>query len=318
MVKVDLSIIILNYNTRDFLQGSLQSIEEADLVGIGIEIIIVDNASTDGSLEAIGSFQFPIPNLQLIKNKENLGFSRGNNVGVRYARGRYVLFLNPDTVVSKDSLKVAYEYMEEHPDVGVCGVRLELADGTLDDACHRGFPTPWNSLTHFLGLDEAFPKSRIFSRYTLGWLIDSKEPHEVDSISGAFFFLRRKAAEQVACLPARQGWWDEDFFWYGEDLDFCYRLKEKSLSAGRQGWKVVFLPWVKVLHFRGVASGIKGHSKEISTATFETKIKSAKASVEAMRIFYKKHYLDKYPLFVNWLVLLAMNFLEKWRVWRVK
>lgn len=303
MVKVDLSIIILNYNTKDFLIRCLQSIKEADLVGIEIEIIVVDNASTDKSVEEIRNSKYEIRNLKIIQNKQNLGFSRGNNVGVRYAKGRYVLFLNPDTMVSKDSLKVAYEYMEEHPDVGVSGVRLELADGTLDDACHRGFPTPWNSLTHFFGLEKAFPKSRIFARYSLGWLIDSKEPHEVDSISGAFFFVRREAARQVA-------WWDEDFFWYGEDLDFCYRLKLK-------GWKIIYIPSIKVLHFRGVSSGIKAHSRRISTADSKTRQRAAAASVEAMRIFYRKHYINKYPFFVNFLVFAGMGILEKWRVRRV-
>ena len=306
MVKVDLSIIILNYNTKDFLVRCLQSIEAADLSGIETEVLVVDNNSADGSVEEVKNLKLKIKSysskFKIIENSKNLGFSRGNNVGVKYARGRYVLFLNPDTVVSKDSLKVAYKFMEEHKEVGACTVRLELADGTLDDASHRGFPTPLNSLTHFLGLERVFPKSRIFARYTKGWLIDSKDPREIDSISGAFFFVRGQVGKEL-------GWWDEDFFMFGEDLDFCYRLK-------LNGWQIVFIPWAKVLHFRGVASGIKGHSQGISTASSETRIKSARASTQAMRIFYKKHYMREYPKIVGLLVFLVIDVLEKWRVFK--
>lgn len=307
MKRVDLSIIIVSYSTKDFLLGCLQSIKEADLEEISAEIIVVDNASTDGTVDAISNFQFPFSNFQIIRNKENLGFAAGNNVGVKRASGRYVLFLNPDTVLSKNALKEVFNFVEKHEDIAVASPKLELPNGQLDEASHRGFPTPWNAFCHFSGLRKIFPKNRLFGGYTMGWLLDKREPHEVDAVSGAFFFVRREAGERV-------NWWDEDYFWYGDELDFCYRLKEKDLSAGRQGWKVFFLPQIKVLHYRGVASGIKRHSKEISTATKETKLRSARASVQAMRIFYRKHYQDTYPFFVTWLVFGGMWLLENLRV----
>lgn len=303
MNGVDLSIIILNYNTKDFLLDCLQSIKEADLSGIKTEIILVDNASTDGSVDAVGNSQFPISKFQIIKNKKNLGFAAGNNVGVKKASGRYVLFLNPDTVLSKNVIKEVFDFlesMESHKDVAVASPKLELPTGQFDEASHRGFPTPWNAFCYFSGLRKLFPRSNFFAGYTMGWLLDKKEPHAVDSVSGAFFFVRKKAAEEV-------DWWDEDYFWYGDELDFCYRLKEK-------GWKIFFLPQVKVLHYRGVASGIKGHSRGISTATKETRLRSARASIEAMRIFYTKHYKNRYPFFVAWLVFAGMWALENLRV----
>lgn len=305
MKKIDLSIVILNYNTKDFLLDCLQSIKEADLDGISTEIIVVDNASTDGSVETARESIKSITSTTgitglAIENKKNLGFAAGNNVGVKKTSGRYVLFLNPDTVLSKDAIKEIFDFMERHRDVAVASPKLELPTGQLDEASHRGFPTPWNAFCHFSGLRKLFSRSKFFAGYTMGWLLDKKEPHEVDSVSGAFFFVRRKAGEEVS-------WWDEDYFWYGDELDFCYRLKEKR-------WKIFFLPQIKVLHYRGVASGIKGHSKEISTATRETRLRSARASIQAMRIFYKKHYMNEYPFFVTWLVFAGMWLLENLRV----
>ncbi|MBI2007221.1 MAG: glycosyltransferase family 2 protein, partial [Candidatus Blackburnbacteria bacterium] len=270
MKKIDLSIVILSYNTKDFLLGCLQSIKEADLGEIKTEIIVVDNASIDGSGETaresiksitsttrstghstvssdrIGSGQAGITGL-VIENRRNLGFAAGNNIGVKKSTGRYVLFLNPDTVLSGSVLQEVFGFMEKYKDVAVASPRLELPTGELDEASHRGFPTPWNAFCHFSGLRKIFPRSKIFAGYTIGWLLGKSTPHEVGSVSGAFFFVRREAGKKV-------GWWDEDYFWYGDELDFCYRLKEK-------GWKIFFLPQVKVLHYRGVASGIKGHSR---------------------------------------------------------
>lgn len=307
MSEVDLSIIILNYNTKDFLLDCLQSIKEADLSGIKTEIIVVDNASTDGSVETARESIKSITSTTsitgfVIRNKKNLGFAAGNNVGVKKTSGRYVLFLNPDTVLSRTVIKKVLSFMEKREDVAVASPKLELPTGQLDEASHRGFPTPWNAFCHFSGLRKIFPRNKIFAGYTVGWLLDKKTSHEIDSVSGAFFFVRRKAAEEVS-------WWDEDYFWYGDELDFCYRLKEKK-------WKIFFLPQVKVLHYRGVASGIKGHSRSISTATRETKLRSARASIEAMRIFYRKHYQDKYSSLVAWVVFLGMWLLAQIRLRR--
>lgn len=301
MKKIDLSIVIVGFNTKTFLKDCLQSIEVSKKNGFEWEIIVVDNSSSDDSLEMLKN---EFSKVVVIANRENLGFSSANNIGMKKAKGRLVLFLNPDTILPSDVLATMIKFMDSNPDVGVSSPRLELTNGDLDEASHRGFPTPWNSITHFSGIRRAFPKSRLFAGYTKGWLLDDKNPHEVDSVVGAFFLVRRKAGEQV-------GWWDEDYFWYGDELDFCYRLKEK-------GWKVMYVPEVTVLHYKGVAGGIKSHSRSISTASKETRLKAARSSTEAMRIFYKKHYLKKYPTLVGWLVLTGIGIIEKYRSLRAR
>lgn len=295
--KIDLSIIILNYNSGEFLKNCLESILAANKNGFGWEIIVVDNASKDDSIKKIEKLR--TNKLRIIKNKKNLGFAAGNNVGIKKAKGRYILFLNPDTLVEKNTLTEMIKFMDKHPEAGVATCRLELPNGSLDEACHRGFPTPWNAFCHFSGLEKLFPKSRIFAGYILGWK-PMKEIHEIDSGAGAFLLVRREAGEQI-------DWWDEDYFWYGEDLDFCYRIKKKS-------WKIYYAPKVKIVHFKGVTSGIRKESQKVSSASKKTKIRAIKASTQAMRIFYRKHYKDKYPKFITWFVLKGIDFLEKLRL----
>lgn len=296
--KIDLSIIILNYNAGQFVVECLESVENADKGGLTLEIIVVDNASTDDSLEKLKELN-KIRTFQLIENKENFGFARGNNVGLPKANGRYILFLNPDTLVNKDTLIFMVNFMDQNDKVGAATCKLELPGGRLDDAAHRGFPTPWNAFSHFFGLENIFPNSRLFSGYGLGYL-SRNTIHEIDALSGAFMIVRRRAGEEV-------GWWDEDYFWYGEDIDFSYRLKEK-------GWKIMYVPEVSIIHYKGVSSGVKKHTKEISTASRETRKRSARASIAAMKIFYKKHYFRKYPAPVLWLVWGGIWLLEKYRL----
>src|SRR3990167_10403248 len=300
MTNIDLSIVVLNFNSSSYLLRCLNSIKKSYLPNLTIEVIVVDNNSSDGSQKILKKTKISELKFKYILNPDNYGFSKGNNIGVKGASGKYVLFLNPDNYVKKDTLKTIYKFMENNSTVGVCCPRLDLPDGTLTSASHRGFPTPWNSFTYFSGLQKLFPRSKLFSGYTKGWLLDSNKPHEVDAISGGFFFVRRAAAEQV-------GWWDEDYFLYGEDIDFCYRLKEK-------GWKVMFLPKVSVLHYHGISSGIKKHSSNLSLASEKTRLRALKASTEAMKIFYKKHYQKKYPYLLNVGVLFGvdiLNFLRK-------
>jgi GT2 family glycosyltransferase len=299
--KIDLSIIILNYNAKDYLVKCLESVLE----GVGIarrqgyktEVVVVDNASIDGSIEKVQSSKFKVK--KFIRNKKNLGFAAGNNKAIPYASGRYILFLNPDTVVASDTFGKMLEFMDKNLRAGVATCRLVLPNGTLDEACHRGFPTPWRAFCHFSGLEKVFSKNRFFNGYLLGHLPTDKTC-EIDSCSGAFFLIRRE-------LGSRLQWWDKDYFWYGEDLDFCYRVKEA-------GYKVYFVADTEIIHHKGVTSGIKKHSKNNATATKETKLRSAHASIEAMRTFYRKHYLKKYPRLVTWLVFFSMNILEKLRV----
>ncbi|OGH18865.1 MAG: hypothetical protein A2770_04480 [Candidatus Levybacteria bacterium RIFCSPHIGHO2_01_FULL_38_12] len=290
---MDISILIVSYNSKIFLRECIDSIEKNILNKIKKEIIVVDNASGDGSAETIrNSFKDVI----LVENKENLGFSKANNIGIKKSKGNYILFLNPDTLVREKSIETLLGFLDEHTQVGAVTCKVELPNGEIDDASHRGFPTPWNSFCYFSGLTKLFPHSKLFSGYTMGWK-DLSTIHEIDACGGAVMLVRRKAGDDVK-------WWDEDYFFYGEDLDFCYRLKQK-------GWKIFYYSNVSILHYKGVSSGIKDISKDRTTANKETRNRASKARFDAMRIFYKKHYEKKYPRFVSWLVHKGIDIKEK-------
>lgn len=289
----DLSIIIVSYNTKDVIGECLESIQANAGEIISYEVIVVDNNSSDDSVEYLkNNFKDVIT----IANKENSGFSRANNIGLKRAQGRYLLFLNPDTVVQKDTLGIMVEFMDRHKDAGAATCKVELPSGEIDDASHRGFPTPWNAFFHFSGIAKLFPKSTFFNGYHLGWK-DLDKVHEIDSLAGAFMIVRREAGDEV-------GWWDEDYFFYGEDIDFCYKLKEA-------GWKIYYIPTVSILHIKGVSGGLKKHSQKITTATKETRIRATSWRFDAMRIFYRKHYFDKYPKILTWLVLQGIGLKQK-------
>lgn len=275
----DLSIIILNYNVKDLLLNCLDSIFKNKGKEDKWQIIVVDNASEDGSVEEVRK---RYDDIEILENKENLGFAAGNNVGVKVASAPVILFLNPDTVVVNDAIQKSYQYLISNPDIGALTCRVELPDGNLDYSCHRGFPSPWNSFAYFTGLAKLFPNSPIFSGYTATYL-DIKKTHEIDCLTGAFLMIRKKAGEQI-------GWWDEDYFWNGEDIEFCYNLKEK-------GWKIYFYPEAKVIHYKG-SSSKQDQSKAVSMG------------VNAMRIFYLKHYYKKYPPVFRDLILAGIKTLE--------
>lgn len=285
----DLSIIILNYNTKDLLLACLRSVVAATKNKFSYQLIVVDNASADGSVEAV---KRNFKKIKLIQSKKNLGFAAGNNLAVPYIKGRYVLFLNPDTVVFKDTFWKMIRFMDQNPEVGVATCRVELASGVLDEACHRGLPTPWNAFCHFVGLEKLFPHSKLFAGYTLGHLSLDKV-HPIDACSGSFFLIRREVGEKL-------NWWDETYFWYGEDLDFCYRVKQA-------GYQVYFVPISKIIHYKGVSSGIKRHSRKMSTASQATRRKALADSVKVMRIFYQKHYQKKYPKIIGWLTMRGID-----------
>ena len=248
-------------------------------------MIVVDNASADGSVQMIKS---EFPQVQLIEAKENLGFTKGNNLGIKKAQGHLILFLNPDTIVPPDTLTTMIDYIDSDSSIGVATCLIGLSGNRgIDLDCHRGFPTPWASFCYFSGLEKIFPKSRIFGQYHEIWK-DLSTIHEIDSAVGAFMLVHREVGEKI-------NWWDEDFFFYGEDLDFCWRIKELGL-------KVMYNPKCKIIHYKGVSSGIQKDSISQSVATQESRRKVLNASVDAMKIFYKKHYQEKYPKIINWLV----------------
>ena len=301
MNSVDLSIIILSYNTKKLTVEAIGSIEDnysEDVVSGNYEVIVVDNASSDGSLEAFENYKkkTKIKSFHVVDNGKNIGFAAGNNKGLDHAKGKYVLFLNPDTVVHPKTLTHMIDFMDEHAEVGAATCRLEIPTGGIDEACHRGFPTPWNAFCHFSGLEKMLPHSRLFSGYIQGWK-DMKKAHEVDAISGAFLFVRREAGEAIR-------WWDEDYFFYGEDLQFCFDLRKK-------GYRIYYVPDVSILHYGGVSSGIKKQSHDITTADLERKKIMQGHRFDAMRIFYKKNYADVYPKFISWFVFQGINLLHK-------
>lgn len=277
-----LSIIIPSYNTKKVTDQCLMSLlsnlraESA----FDYEIIVVDNASTDGSQDAIKKYESRFKSLKLIKNRKNIGFSKANNHALKIAVGEYILFLNSDVVVNSVNFKRLLYYLDSRPDVGVCTVRVNLNDGTIDPASHRGFPTIWNSLCYFLKLEKIFGivpyMNRIFGEYHLVWK-DRETIHEIDSPSGAFYLSRKKILREV-------GGFDEDFFMYGEDLDLSWRIKEL-------GYKVLYYPLFHVTHLKYVSG--------LETINNEVRQEIKKHFYDAMEIFYEKHYAKKHSGLIN-------------------
>ena len=212
--KVDLSVIVLSYNTKDLLRNCLQSIFASETDHYSVEVIVVDNASNDGSVQIV---EREFPKVKLIQSKKNLGFSGGNNLGLQEAAGKYILFLNSDTEVIGEAFKKMMIFMNKNPKVGASTAKTMLFSGGMDPDCHRGFPTPWASICYFLGLERLFPKSKSFGHYHKLYL-DLNKAHEIDAGFGTVMFVRKKALDQA-------GLWDENYFFYGEDLDLFYRIK---------------------------------------------------------------------------------------------
>lgn len=280
--STELSIIILNYNVKELLLKCLESIFKSKTKEDNWQIIVVDNASSDGSVEAVRK---RYKDIEILENKKNLGFAAGNNSAISKAKAPVILFLNPDTVVVGAAIGKSYEYLMSNPDIGALTCRVELPDGKLDYSCHRGFPSPWNSFCYFLGLSKLFPKWKIFAGYTATHL-DIRKIHEIDCLTGAFMMVRKIAGDQI-------DWWDTDYFWNGEDIEFCFDLKEK-------GWKIFFYPDAKIIHYKGSSA-----KKEKSKTTHH--------GISAMRIFYMKHYYRKYLPILRDFVLAGIKMLEHYR-----
>ena len=288
---MEISIIIVAYNSEDTICGCVNSILST-VKKNSFEIIISDNSPNGLTQKAVEKEFGNEKKVKYIKNKENYGFSKGNNIGIKQARGRYVLFLNPDTKVYEDTVDGMIEFMENNPDCGAATCFMELPNGQLDDSSHRGFPTPWNSFSHFSGLSKVFRHSKLFGGYNMTFL-DTSHTHEIDALAGSFMIVPYSVGEKL-------NWWDEDYFFYGEDLDFCYRIKKAGL-------KIYFVAEYKALHMKGISSGIKKVSQHTSKASNETKKFATHHRFLAMEIFYKKHYQEKYPRVVGFLVQTGIN-----------
>jgi N-acetylglucosaminyl-diphospho-decaprenol L-rhamnosyltransferase len=267
---LDVSVVIVNYKVRDLLRECLASLQP-DLARLRGEVWVVDNASGDGSAEMVAS-EFPW--VRLIASSWNRGYSAANNLAIRQARGRYVLVLNPDTKLPPGAIIDTIAEMDAHPDIGALGPKLILADGTLDRACRRSFPSPEVAFYRLFGLMRLFPNHPRFAAYNL-LNVSEDTPLDVDSVVGAFMLVRREVIETV-------GMFDEAFRLYGEDLDWAYRMKQA-------GWRVRYHPQVVVLHYK-------------RQSTRQRPVSSIRAFYGAMRIFYDKHYARQHSVPFNALI----------------
>jgi GT2 family glycosyltransferase len=260
-----LSIIIVSYNVSGYLDHCLDSSIKA-CNGFPFEIIVVDNASTDNSADMVRK---KYPNIKLIENARNVGYPQANNQGIVLARGQFILFLNPDTIIPSNGFIAAMDFLECRPDAGMVSVKLVNADGSFQLACRRGFPTPLTAFYRMTGLSLLFPKSRRFGRYNMTYLDENRES-EVDVVCGAYMMVKADVLRQV-------GLFDEDYFMFGEDIDLCYRVS-------KAGYKVVYLPSSEVIHFKGRSSR-------------KNRIKSAVHFYNSMLIFSKKYFSKKISFF---------------------
>jgi len=286
MQEVQLSVIIVNYNVRYFLE---QAVWAARLAAdkLSHEIWVVDNNSSDDSVAMIKE---RFPEVQLLINTDNPGFSKANNQAIRRASGKYVLLLNPDTIVGEDTFQACFQFMEAHPKAGVLGVRMLDGSGQFLPESKRGFPKPFVAFCKAFGLSRLFPQSRLFNRYHLGFLSE-KETHQVDVLAGAFMWMRKSALEEVGLL-------DEAFFMYGEDIDLSYRF----VKAGYQNY---YLPETSILHYKG-------------ESTKKGSLNYVRVFYKAMIIFARKHFRGQQArFFVGFLQLAiylraAMTLLAGW------
>ena len=268
-----LSIIFINWNTRDLTRDALSSVYR-ETQGLDFEVIVVDNNSADGSVEMIKK---EFPQVVLVENKDNLGFGKANNQALKIAKGDYIMFLNTDVVVLNGALNKLVNYLDEYGDVMMVGPRLLNKDLTFQHACRRMLPNPVNSFFHLFGLAKIFKNSKFVTDYKR-YSVDPEITGPTQALSGAAMMFRRKVYEEI-------GGFDEMFFMYGEDLDFCKRVLDK-------GWKIVYVSEAKIIHFGGQSSG-------------KRRVKSLVNFYEAMWLYYKKHF--KYNFLINLLVWLGIK-----------
>lgn len=255
---MDISIIIVNYNVKHFLEQCLHSVEKA-LKNVQGEVFVVDNNSVDGSAQLIRE---KFSKVNFIQNTENVGFSKANNQAIQQAKGKYVLLLNPDTVVEEDTFEKVLSFMEAHPEAGGLGVKMIDGKGVFLPESKRGLPTPWVAFYKMFGLSRLFPKSRKFGKYHLSYL-DKDQIHEIDVLAGAFMLLRKSAIDKVGML-------DEAFFMYGEDIDLSYRIQQG-------GYKNYYFPETTIIHYKG-------------ESTKKGSLNYVKVFYNAMVIFARKHF----------------------------
>lgn len=271
-----LSVVIVNYNVEHFLEQCLYSVRKA-MQGIDGEIFVVDNNSIDGSNRMVKK---KFPEVILIENKENTGFSVANNQAIRIAKGEYILLLNPDTVVEDDTFSSIIEFMDEHPEAGALGVKMVDGSGKFLPESKRGLPTPLTAFYKMFGLSSLFPHSKRFSKYHMGYL-DENEIHEVEILAGAFMLLRKTVLDKIGLL-------DETFFMYGEDIDLSYRVTQA-------GFKNYYFPKTRIIHYKG-------------ESTKKSSVNYVLVFYNAMVIFAKKHFTNKNARLFTQLINIAIYF----------
>lgn len=277
---MDVSTVIVNWNTCDILRNCLASLY-AKTRDVEFEVIVIDNASSDGSVDMVKS---EFPQAELIANTENRGFAAANNQGIAVAQGRYVLLLNSDTVVLDGAIDKVVAFADTYPKAGITGCRVLNEDKTLQLSCFM-FPSVLNMFLLTTYLHKLFPKSKLFGRSRMTWW-DGSDIREVDVVTGCFMLVRQEAIKQVGMM-------DEGFFMYWEETDWCYRFK-------RAGWKIMFTPCGEIIHLGGVSSK-------------QVKPKMVRQWRKSMLLFFKKH---KSPLaYVSAWILIALFFLTRVPYW---
>lgn len=269
-----LTIVIVNYNVRYFLEQCLLSVQKA-MLGVDGEVYVVDNNSVDGSVAMV---QERFTWVHCIANKENVGFSKANNQAMRVAKGEYVLLLNPDTVVEEDTFKKVIEFMDAHPDAGGLGVKMVDGKGIFLPESKRGLPSPETSFYKIFGISKLFPRSARFNRYHLGHL-SNEDTHEIEILSGAFMLMRKQALDKVGLL-------DEEFFMYGEDVDLSWRI-----ILG--GWKNYYYPGTRIIHYKG-------------ESTKKGSLNYVFVFYNAMAIFARKHFSQQHAATYSAIIKLAI------------
>lgn len=281
----DLSIIILSYNTLELTKACLDSLATSLSASKNLksEIIMIDNASVDGSADMLKDYKkkvsSPIDYL-FVANKENVGYPKGNNQGIKMAKGKYVLLLNSDVLVNTVDWNDLIDQFKKNPKLGGLTVEVNLPTGGIDPASHRGFPTPWNAFCYYSKLEKLLGKVPVLGALFGGYHLTQynlKTIHEIDAPTGAFFLIPKSILDDIHGF-------DEGFFMYGEDVDLAYRIKQS-------GYSILYYPKYSIIHYKH-KSGLKGQTEETRKRTRENFYK-------AMKIFYKKHYEKKYPLIVT-------------------
>lgn len=260
-------------------------------------VILADMASTDGTVLAARK---KFPQAKVLASKDDLGFAKGNNYAKPYCKSEYVLFLNPDTIVNGKVIQKTLSILDKNPRLGAIGCRVMLPDGNLDYSCHRGLPTVWNSICYWTGLSKMFPKSKTFAGYEATYL-DYYKSHEIDCITGAYLMIRRSVLDFI-------GWWDEDYFWNGEDVEMCYQIK-------KIGFGIWYYAGGTITHFKGSSSGMYATAK-LKVPKSET-IKLARSATRSMRVFIMKHWRELGPAPIVLLAWAGAWVLEKYRLAKI-